>query len=154
MAMEPYPHSYLVSALACADGNVILSSPRLPDLPSAAPAQFGGSGDLWSPETLLCASLADCFVLTFRAVSRAAHFTWRSLECRIDGTLESVDRVAQFTRFVTKAKLVVPSGSDSDRARELLERAERGCLIANSVRGTRALQVEIIAETAAVAAPA
>jgi len=44
--MEPYPHTYSVSALTRSAGNVMLSSPQLPDLPSAAPAQFGGPGDL------------------------------------------------------------------------------------------------------------
>lgn len=27
-----------------------------------------------APETLLCASVADCFILKFRSVARAAHF--------------------------------------------------------------------------------
>lgn len=152
--MEPYPHCYRASAFTRAAGNVILRSSQLPDLPSAAPAQFGGPGDLWSPETLLCASLADCFVLTFRAVSRAARFEWRSLECRVDGTLESPERVAQFTRFTTTARLVVPAGASVDRARELLERAENGCLIANSVRGARILQSEVTVEPDVASAPA
>jgi len=152
--MQAFPHIYAVSALARKAGNVTLRSPQLPDLPSAPPEQFGGPGDLWSPESLFCAALADCFALTFRAVSRAARFEWRTLECRVDGTLESVERVAQFTRFVTSARLVVPAGSDVDRARELLERAEHGCLIANSVRGSRMLQSEVIVEAADVSAPA
>jgi organic hydroperoxide reductase OsmC/OhrA len=152
--MEPYPHTYSVSALTRSAGNVMLSSPQLPDLPSAAPAQFGGPGDLWSPETLLCASLADCFVLTFRAVARAARFEWRSLECRVLGTLESPERISQFTRFTTIARLAVPGGASIDKARDLLERAEHGCLIANSVRGTRVLQVEIVEEPAGIVIPA
>ena len=152
--MEPYPHTYGVAAQAGNAGNVTLRSARLPDLASAAPAQFGGPGDLWSPETLLCASLADCFVLTFRAVSRTARFEWRSLECRVDGTLESPERVAQFTRFTTTARLVVPAGASVDRARELLERAESGCLIANSVRGARILHSEVAVEPAVASAPA
>jgi organic hydroperoxide reductase OsmC/OhrA len=145
--MQPYPHTYSVWASGESSGRVMLGSPQLPDLETASPPQFGGPGGVWSPETLLCAALADCFVLTFRSVSRAARFEWRSLECRVEGVLERVDRVSQFTRYATIARLTVPEGADLDKARDLLEQAERGCLIGNSVRGSRTLDAEIVVET-------
>jgi hypothetical protein len=37
----------------------------------AAPAEFGGPGDQWSPESLLAGAIASCFALTFRFVARA-----------------------------------------------------------------------------------
>ena len=117
---------------------------KLPDFESASPPEFDGPGGVWSPETLLCASLADCFILTFRAVSRAAHLEWLNLECRVEGVLERVERIPQFTSFATFAKLVVPLGADLDKARELLERAEHGCLIANSLRGSRTLDAQVV----------
>lgn len=142
--MHPYPHAYSACAVAANAGLVAVSSPQLPSLESASPPEFDGPGGVWSPETLLCASLADCFVLSFRAVARAAHLEWVHLECRVDGVLERVERVAQFTRFATVARLIVPAGVDLDKARELLERAEHGCLIANSLRGSRTLDAEVV----------
>jgi organic hydroperoxide reductase OsmC/OhrA len=106
---------------------------------------------VWSPETLLCASLADCFILTFRAVARAAKLEWLHLECRVEGVLERVAQRSEFTRYTTIATLTVPAGADSAKAHQLLERAERGCLIANSVRGARVLEAEIITSKAAAA---
>ncbi|HYL00680.1 MAG TPA: OsmC family protein [Steroidobacteraceae bacterium] len=141
--MHPYPHTYIASATAQGQGLVTLTSPRLPSLESAAPPEFDGPAGVWSPETLLCASLADCFILTFRAVSRAARFEWSGLECRVEGVLERVGGMSQFTRYTTFARLIVPEGADPATARELLERAEHGCLIANSVRGSRALEAQI-----------
>ena len=91
----------------------------------------------WSPETLFIASIADCFVLTFRAVSRAARFPWLDVECRVEGVLERIDGVSRFTRYTTRAVLTVPSGANEALARKLLEKAEHGCLIANSLRGDR-----------------
>lgn len=150
--MHPYPHTYVAAATGQGTGSVTLSSPRLPSLESAAPPEFGGPGGVWSPETLLCASLADCFVLTFRAVSRAARFEWSGLECRVEGVLERAGGVSQFTRYTTFARLTVPEGADRAQARELLERAEHGCLIANSVRGARAIETEICVASPAGAA--
>ncbi len=51
--MHEFPHNYVVGAAAKSGGNITLSSPGLIDLESAAPAEFGGPGDQWSPETLL-----------------------------------------------------------------------------------------------------
>jgi organic hydroperoxide reductase OsmC/OhrA len=152
--MHPYPHRYVASATGEGKGFVTLSSAQLPALETAPPPEFDGPAGVWSPETLLCASLADCFILTFRSVSRAASFGWLRLECRVEGVLERVERTSQFTRYTTFAKLTVPEGADSARAHELLERAERGCLIANSVRGTRTLEVEISVEGTPAAAVA
>jgi len=144
--MHPYPHTYIASAAAEPSGLVSVTSSHLPRLETAAPPEFDGPGGVWSPETLLCASLADCFILTFRAVSRAARINWLRLECRVEGVLERVERTSQFTRFTSFATLRVPAGTDIDKARKLLEQAEHGCLIANSVRGSRTLEAHVIAE--------
>jgi organic hydroperoxide reductase OsmC/OhrA len=142
--MHPYPHTYSASATAQNAGLVTVGSSQLPSLETAAPPEFDGPGGVWSPETLLCASVADCFILTFRAVARAARLSWLQLECRTEGVLERVGRNSQFTRFTTHTNLTVPVGSDVAKARELLERAEHGCLIANSLRGTRTLEAQIV----------
>lgn len=147
--MHPYPHVYRASAAGTATGGVTVSSPQLPDLETAPPPEFDGPGGHWSPETLLCAAVADCFILTFRGLSRAAKLDWSSLECRVEGTLERVDGKSRFTRFVSIAKLTVPAGSDLVKAHSLLDRAEQVCLVANSLTGERVLQAEVIEAGAA-----
>lgn len=143
--MHPYPHVYRVSAAGAASGAVTVSSPQLPELQTAPPPEFDGPGGVWSPETLLCAAVADCFILTFRGVSRAARFEWLKLDCRVEGTLERAEGGSQFTGFVTVATLTVAEGTDPAKARALLERAEHSCLVSNSLRGARRLEVEIVA---------
>jgi organic hydroperoxide reductase OsmC/OhrA len=145
--MHPYPHTYSASAVGQQIGLVQVNSPQVPGLETAAPPQFDGPGGVWSPETLLCASIADCFILTFRALSRAARLEWLQIECRVEGVLERVAQVPQFTRYTTFAKLEVPAGTDSARARELLERAEHSCLVANSLRGSRTLEALVVLES-------
>lgn len=142
--MHELPHNYVVSAAAELDANIQLSSPGLESMQSAPPAEFGGPGDQWSPETLLVASVADCFILTFRAIARASKFDWVSLECTVDGTLERIDRVTQFTGFAVKATLTVPAGADSARATLLMEKAERGCLVTNSLIADSHLEATVV----------
>lgn len=152
--MHPFPHTYVATASGEPTGSVTVESARLETLSTAPPAQFDGPGDRWSPETLLVAALADCFVLTFRALSPAARFEWLQLECRVQGVLERFEGVSQFSRYTTHATLTVRSGTDEAKARELLEEAEKRCLISNSLRGVRKLEVEIRSALALPAAQA
>jgi organic hydroperoxide reductase OsmC/OhrA len=134
--MQVYPHRYRVKGAGRVTGDVELTAERLTPLRSASPAEFDGPGDRWSPETLLVGVVADCFILTFRAIARASKLPWISLDCDVTGTLDRVQPVTQFTRFDMRAHLVVPAGGEADRARRALEKAERNCLISSSLRGS------------------
>ena len=142
--MHPYPHIYKVSAAAASVGIVTLGAASLPDLESAPPPEFDGPGGYWSPESLLCAAVADCFILTFRAIARASLFDWSRLECRVEGILDRVERVPKFKSFVTYATLQVAPGADATKARALLAKAEHDCLISNSLSGARNLEADVI----------
>ncbi|MDH3351880.1 MAG: OsmC family protein [Gammaproteobacteria bacterium] len=147
--MQDYPHTYLVAAAAKSAGNVTLSSPGLPDLESAAPAEFGGPGDEWSPETLLVAAVADCFILSFKAIAKASDLDWHALSCNVDGVLEKVEKVTRFTGFNIRAALEVPEGTRESKAERLLEMAEKHCLITNSLIADSHLEAEVRISSAA-----
>jgi organic hydroperoxide reductase OsmC/OhrA len=132
--VQAFPHHYSVAARAAAQGDVTLTSDRLPALPSAPPTEFGGPGDRWSPETLLVAAVADCFVLTFRGIAGLSRFPWLSLECSVSGTVDRVERVTQFTALEVRARLTVPASAPQDQARRLLAKAEETCLVTNSLK--------------------
>ena len=146
--MQQFPHHYSVVASATAQGDVTLESERLSPLRSAPPAEFGGPGDKWSPETLLVAAVADCFVLTFRAIAGVSRFPWISLTCDIAGTVDRVDRVTQFTQFEIRARLCVPPGTKEDQALRLLTKAEDTCLVTNSLKVKPRLEVIVSVEAA------
>jgi organic hydroperoxide reductase OsmC/OhrA len=141
--MHPYPHVYHASATGNPAGAVIVSSPSLPDIQTAPPPQFDGPGGVWSPETLLCAAATDCFILTFRGISRAARLEWLGLECRVEGTLERVEGASRFTRLATFVTLRIPKGVDVEKARAMLERTEHSCLVSNSLRAERTLAITV-----------
>lgn len=148
--MEEFPHHYRVTAFGAAEGDVELQSQGLPILRSAPPRQFDGPGNRWSPETLLAAAVSDCFVLTFRAVARASRLDWTSLECHVVGTVDRVDRTMRFIRFDIRARLTVADEGDRERAVRALEKAERGCLISNSLRAEVHVAAEVEADASAV----
>ena len=95
--MDQLPHTYQVSVCGSAQDAVIASADQLPDIQTAPPPQFGGTGRDWSPETLLLAAVADCFVLGFRAIAKASRFDWASLTCTATGTLDKDEHGVRFT---------------------------------------------------------
>lgn len=142
--MQDLPHHYVVSASVAGQDNVTVSSHNLPDIETAGPPEFGGPGDVWSPETLLVAAVANCFILSFRAIARKAKLDWLTLECTAEGTLDKVDRFTQFTGFTVTAKLTIAQEGDEKKAGLLLEKAEKYCLITNSMKAQSHLSAEVL----------
>jgi len=141
--MQGYPHHYLASASGGNEGSVIVSGEGLPDLDTASPPQFGGPEGIWSPETMISATVANCFILSFRAIARASKFEWTSLECNVDGVLERPERVTFFTKFNIHAILHVPDGARAELAQRLLEKSEQICLITASMKSEIVLTTDI-----------
>jgi peroxiredoxin-like protein len=144
ISMKDLPHIYTVKSLATATGNLTTRADKVPDISVAPPAEFGGPGDVWSPEGLLMAALANCFVLSFRAIARASKLTWLDIECESDGELDKVERKVKFTKVLTKVKLTIPSSEDKEKAEKLLSKAEETCFVSNSMTCETHLECEIV----------
>src|ERR1700730_12616604 len=143
--MHPFPHHYTVNASIRPDGDVPLSTDGVRIIESSSPKELDGPGNQWSPEGLLTAAVADCFVLSFRAIATASKYSWQRLEARTEGTLDRIEGKMCFTLFDTHAVLPIPAGADVERAKKLLEKAETSCLVANSLNSERHLTMEVVA---------
>ena len=144
--MQDYPHRYKAAARGGVDGTIDTSSPGLEIIPAMAPPEFDGPGGKWSPETLLVASVANCFILTFRAIARASKFEWNSITCEVVGVLDRPERVTRFTEFHIDVSLHLPAGADGHKAHHLAEKSEQVCLVTNSLTGQKILNVAVIHE--------
>ena len=142
--MHPFPHRYRVRIGIAPEGEVSLDSEGLAQIRSLPPPEFGGPGGYWSPETLLTAAVGNCVLLTFRAIARASRFEWREASADVEGVLERIDGNSRFTQMHVRVRLVVPPGSDAARARMLMEKAEKGCLISNSLTAAKHLECEVV----------
>jgi uncharacterized OsmC-like protein len=95
--------------------------------PRASDARGGGGG----------------FLLTLRSVARASKLEFTSLELAGQGTVDRKEGVTRFTEIVLRPRLKVPSGTDMERARRVLEKSERACLISASLATPIRLEPEI-----------
>ena len=143
--MQDFPHHYVVNASNNGDMRVQITASGLSDIESSPPAEFGGPGDRWSPETLLMAAAADCFILTFKAIARASSLEWQDIQVEAVGTLERVERITRFTRIEQKVRLTISDPALKERAASLLEKSEHNCLVSNSLNAEKVLTAEVVA---------
>ena len=92
---------------------------------------------------MLSATVANCFILSFRAIARASKFEWTSLECNVDGVLERPERTTYFTKFNIHTVLHVPTDAKVGMAQRLLEKSEQICLITASLKSELELTTDI-----------
>ena len=113
--MQDFPHHYRCVATANADqSRVRVSSQGLEDLTPTFRASLAGPAIGGRP-ALLIAAVADCFVLTFRAMATPSQIKWYALDCDASGTLERVDRASRFTHIDLSVRISVPDEMDRER---------------------------------------
>jgi organic hydroperoxide reductase OsmC/OhrA len=142
--MQELPHQYIATASAGAAGTVSTQVENVAEVGLAAPANFGGPGDKLSPEDLQVMAIASCLILSFRAIARASKLEWDNLQVETNGILDKVDRGMQFTEFHTRATLTLPMGSSREKAARLLEKADKTCLITNSLKAEDHLEIVLV----------
>ena len=114
-----------------------------PDVQVATPPEFKGHDGIWSPEDLFVASANVCLMTTFLAVAERAGLAFSAYESTAEGRLELVEGKFQFTAITIRPSINLKSGEDAGKAKELIEKAERNCLISNSMKAAVTLEAVI-----------
>lgn len=135
--IAPFPHRYTARLV----GGALLAPPRAP-ISAGAPPQFGGSDDVWSPEELLVGSALLCLKTTFDAYARRDGLAVDDWRGSATGVLDKSPQGPAFTSIELAVELVVPPGSEA-RARAVLERAERDCIISRALKAPVTVQLTV-----------
>ena len=142
--MHPFPHRYLLRLQGGPEGASRLLVEGLASLESAPPKEFDGPGDRWSPEHLFVASVTSCFLLTLRAVAWASKIAFSALDVDSEGVLDRVEGGLKFTEVILRARITVPTGSDHEKVKRVLEKAEKSCLVSRSLNCAVRLEAEVV----------
>lgn len=121
----------------------VMSCEGKPEVRVATPPEFKGHEGIWSPEDLFVASANVCLMTTFLAVAERAGLAFSSYESTAEGQLELVDGKFQFTAITIRPSITLKAGEDVVKVKELIEKAERNCLISNSMKATVTLEPAI-----------
>jgi uncharacterized OsmC-like protein len=108
---------------------------------SGAHPGVGGAGDVPCSGDLLLGALAACQEITLRMVAAAMGIELEALEVEAIGDLDlrgtlGLDRQTPvgFTRIRCETRVSVKDDGRPERARRLLENAERYCVVLNTLR--------------------
>lgn len=121
-----------------------LRSPVLPNLQIDAPPEFKGHDGVWTPEHLFVGSVNSCFMTTFLAIAENSKLDFVSFQANAKGKLEKLEGQGFVMSEITlHPKLVIKNARDAERANRILEKAEKHCLISNSIKTKTRLEPEI-----------
>ena len=121
-----------------------LRAPALPKLNVDAPPEFQGHEGVWTPEHLFVASVNSCFMTTFLAIAENSKLEFVEFNVDAEGTLEKVEgQGLMITHITLRPKLVVKHSRDTQRALRIFEKAEKHCLIANSIKTETKLEPQV-----------
>jgi organic hydroperoxide reductase OsmC/OhrA len=128
-------YEYRVHALSAGPRRGVVGAERvLPAISFSAPPEFLGEAGRWTPEHLLVASVASCFMSTFSGIAERSRFEFASFALDAEGLLANEGGAWRFTGFKLWPDLTLLREADRDRALRLLEKAEKSCLIARSLQ--------------------
>jgi len=107
-----------------------------PSLPVTSPPEFKGQGGIWTPEDLFVAAVEVCLMLTFIGIAEKAALRVASYESDAEGSLawDAEQSSYRFVSVTVRPRVVVYDETSMTKARDVLDRAHRTCLVANSLR--------------------
>ena len=112
----------------------VVQSEGLPDLDVSTPPEFNGESGFWTPEHLYVAAAESCLMATFLAIAEKSGLTVLGYNSSARGRLETVPASGlRFGEVEILPVVELDENSSAERAERVMERAAKGCLIANSI---------------------
>ncbi|MBE7638987.1 OsmC family peroxiredoxin [Salegentibacter sp. BLCTC] len=140
-----HKHEYRVDLTWKEDRKGEVSSPELSDIiETATPPDFPkGIPNIWSPEHFLVAAVESCLMTTFLAIAENSKLEFVSFKSQATGKLDKVDGKFQMTEIILKPILEIFNENNAERAKRILDKSEKACLISNSIKSKIILEPEI-----------
>jgi organic hydroperoxide reductase OsmC/OhrA len=140
-----YPMTFEVSSQATPGIQTAFEakSHDLPTISCAIPPEFQGAGNGYSPEDLYTLSLVTCFIATFKVFAEKSQFSFQSIILKANLTIDRNEKgVPTLTRIETEVTLY--GAQDQEKARKLLQDAERYCLVSNAIKSEKTYSYKFV----------
>jgi organic hydroperoxide reductase OsmC/OhrA len=134
MSVRAKSYRYVTSVRWTGEKKGALTSVGKPPIEAATPPEFKGHEGIWSPEDLYVASVNVCIMSTFLAFAGRASLVFTAYESEAEGVLDFVDGRFLFTKIIVRPRIALGSSEDRATAEEILHKAEKNCLVTNSIR--------------------
>lgn len=135
-----FPHPYTATVTRIGPSRASVEAPPRAPLIGTPPPELHGDAEAWSPEHLLCSALGLCVFATFEAFAARDKLAVVDYRDTVTGMLDKTAGGLAFTSFTVAVEITV-AAADAERARALMDRAKKHCII------SKALQVPVTIET-------
>jgi organic hydroperoxide reductase OsmC/OhrA len=99
------------------------------------PAGPDGKSLDWTPEDLYVASVAVCYFTTFVSIAENSKLEYMAFEVSATGILDKVEGVgSMITEIHETPILTIKNPADKEKALRIMDKTEKNCLIANSMK--------------------
>jgi organic hydroperoxide reductase OsmC/OhrA len=86
-----------------------------------------------------------CVMTTFLAIARLSKLEYESYQAKAVGKLEKPEGEGyRITEIIIRPMLVISQSKDLERAGRILQKAEKQCLISNSIKALVRLEPQIL----------
>lgn len=110
----------------------------------ATPPEFNkGVPGIWSPEHLLVAAVNSCLMTTFLAIAENSKLEFSTFTSQANGKLEIVEGKYMITEITLRPVVKIMNQADTEKAMKIIQKAEAGCLISNSIKSRIILEPEV-----------
>lgn len=139
-------HKYHVDLEWKTDRKGEISSPVLEQkIEVATPPEFpNGMAGIWSPEHLFTAAVSSCFMTTFLAIAQNSNLEFINLTCPAEGILDKKEGKFAMTEIFLKPVVTILNEEDREKAEKIMVKAERACLISNSITSQVHLETKVL----------
>jgi organic hydroperoxide reductase OsmC/OhrA len=130
---KEFPHRYEMNLTWQGERTGSLRADPRPAIEGGPPPEFDGTDRVWSPEHLLLAASNLCLMTTFTAIAARSRLEFSRYASRAMGTLDKTEAGVVFTSIDLAVTLEVKA-EDEGKARTILEKAKKHCIISNSLK--------------------
>ena len=113
-------------------GSMTAASGSFKDLPYSIKSRFEGGVPGTTPEEMIAAAHAGCFIMQFGVFMMQQKITPSALEADAEVTIERGEGGANITKSALACRVTVPGG-DAAKIRELGEKAKTGCPVSKAL---------------------
>jgi organic hydroperoxide reductase OsmC/OhrA len=103
-----------------------------PEIPMSAAPSYKGDASRLNPEQLFVASLSACQALTYLFLAARAGVVIAGYADRAEGRLALIDGRIRMSEVILHPAILLEQTADTERARELIQKAHQQCFVANS----------------------
>lgn len=114
-----------------------------PVIAVATPPEFGGPGNIWTPEDLLTSAVATCIMTSALFFIDRAKIQLRSYKSKATGTMEKTAAGLAITRIAISVFIELEDLAKEEVVRKALEQAEKTCPLSNSLNCPVELAVQV-----------